>query len=107
MGTCGQVDRALDLRSEGLGSDSHCLQCGEVSGKLFIPYWLCPPRGNGYLVERKIGKLLMALNSPQIRQDRTREFQYQGCKLQSLLNSWGFQPINIYIYILHLHLPKY
>ena len=27
------------------------------------------------------------------------EFQYQGCKLWSLLNSWGYQTRNIHIYI--------
>ena len=52
-----KVDRALDLRSEDLGFDSHCWSCVEVSGKLLIPYCLCPSRSNGYLVDQKIGKL--------------------------------------------------
>ena len=34
MGACGQVDRTLDSRSEGLGFDSQCWSCVEVSGKL-------------------------------------------------------------------------
>ena len=44
-------------RSEGLEFDSHCWSCVDVLGKLLIPYCLSPPRSNGYLVERKIGKL--------------------------------------------------
>ena len=32
MGACGQVDRVLDLRSEGLGFDSNCWSCVQVSG---------------------------------------------------------------------------
>ena len=53
VGACGQVDRALDLRSEGLAFDSHCWSCVEVSGKLLVPYCLCPPSSNGYQVELK------------------------------------------------------
>ena len=37
------------LRSEGLGFDSHCWSCVEVSGKLRIPCCFCPPSSNGYL----------------------------------------------------------
>ena len=42
------------------------------------------------------------LNSP--REDKTlsqykRKFQYQGCKLWSLLNSMGYQTVNIHFYI--------
>ena len=37
MGACGPVNRALDSRSEGLGFNSQCLPCVEVSGKLCIP----------------------------------------------------------------------
>ena len=37
--------------------------------------------------------------SPEEMRPYKREFQYQGCKLQSLLNSLGFQAINLYIYI--------
>ena len=64
---------------KGLGFDSQCWPCVEVSGKLLIPYCLCPPSSNGYLVERKIGKLWLtlaaenALNSPQRRWDCIRE----------------------------------
>ena len=67
MGACGQVDRVLDLRSEGLGFDSHCWSCVEVSGKLLIPYCLCPPSSNGYLVERKTGKLCMVLAAENVQ----------------------------------------
>ena len=49
---CGQVDRALDSRSEDLGFDSQCWPCVEVSGKLCIPHCLSSPSRNGYLVHR-------------------------------------------------------
>ena len=55
----GQVDRALDSRSEGLGFDSQCWPCVEVSGKLRIPHCLGPPSRNGYLVHRsKVGSIV-------------------------------------------------
>ena len=53
MAACGQVDKALYLRSEGLGYDSHCWSCAEGSGKLLILYCLCLHSSNGYLVETK------------------------------------------------------
>ena len=37
--------------------------------------------------------------SPEEMRPYKREFQYQGCKLWSLLNSMGYQTINIHIYI--------
>ena len=43
MGAHGQVDRAFDSRSEGLGSDSQCWPYVEVSGKLCSPHCLGPP----------------------------------------------------------------
>ena len=43
-----------------------------------------------------------ALDFPQKRWDHIREFQYQGCKLWSLLNAMGCQTINIHICILYL-----
>ena len=59
MGACGLVDRALDSRSEGLGFDSQCWPCVEVSGTLCIPHCLCPPSRNGYLVHRsKVGSIV-------------------------------------------------
>ena len=59
MGVCGQVDRALDSRSEGLGFDSQCWPCVEVSGKLRILHCLGPPNRNGYLVLRyKVGSIV-------------------------------------------------
>ena len=103
MGACGLVDRALDSRSEGLGFDSHCWSCVEVSGKLFIPYCLWSPSSDGYLVERKIVNGIScrecAAFSPEEMRPYKREFQYQGCKLKSPLNSREYQTINIYIYI--------
>ena len=60
-GACGPVDRALDLRSEGLGFDSQCWTCVEVSGKLRITHCLGPPSHNGYLVmvhRYKVGSIV-------------------------------------------------
>ena len=37
--------------------------------------------------------------SPEEMRPYTREFQYQGCKFWSLLNSMGYQTTNIHIYI--------
>ena len=55
----GQVDRALDSRSEGLGFDPQFWPCVEVSGKLRIPQCLGPPSRNGYLVHRsKVGSIV-------------------------------------------------
>ena len=55
MGACGQVDRVLDSRSEGLGFDSQCWPYVEVSGKLRIPHCLGPPSRNGY--RSKVGSI--------------------------------------------------
>ena len=51
IGICGQVDMPLDSISQCLGFDSYCWSCVEVLGKLLIPYCLCPPSSDGYLVE--------------------------------------------------------
>ena len=54
---CGQVDRVLDSRS-GLGFDSHCWSCVEVSGKHRNAHCLGPPSRTGYLVHRpKVGSI--------------------------------------------------
>ena len=55
VGACGLVDRALSSISTGLGFDAQYWSCEEVSGKLLIPYYLCLPSTDGYLVEQ--GKL--------------------------------------------------
>ena len=58
-GACGQVDRALDSKSEGLRFDSQCWPCVEVSGKLRIPHCLSPSSRNRHLVHRsKIGSIV-------------------------------------------------
>ena len=60
LGACGQVDRALDSRSEGLGFDSQCWPCVEVSGKIHIPHCLGPPARNAHLVHRSKIRLTFA-----------------------------------------------
>ena len=58
-GACDPVDRALHSRSEGLGFDSQCWLCVEVSGKLHIPHCLGQPSRNWYLVHRsKVGSIV-------------------------------------------------
>ena len=37
--------------------------------------------------------------SPEELRPYGREFEYQWCKLRSLLNSWGYQTINLHIFI--------
>ena len=50
---CGSlVDRALDSSSKGLRFDCHCWSCVAVLGKLLIPYCLCLPSCDGYLVDK-------------------------------------------------------
>ena len=59
MGACGPVDRALDSRSDGLGFNSWCWPCVEVSGKLRLPHCFGPPSCNGYLVHIfKVGSIV-------------------------------------------------
>ena len=65
MGACGQVDRALDSRSEGLVFDFQCWPCVEVSGKLRIPHCLGPPSHDGYLVHRsRVGSIVAGCCAP-------------------------------------------
>ena len=65
---CGKVDRMLDSRSEGLGSDSQCWPCVEVLGKLRIPHCLGPTSHNGYLVHRsKVGSIVAGCCAPTAR----------------------------------------
>ena len=106
MGSCGQVDRALDSRTEGLGFDSHCWSCVEVLGTLLIPYCLNPPN-NEYLVEQKNWKIVNGIScrkcaefSSEEMKPYKREFQYQGCKLQKSAELTGISDYKN----LHLHL---
>ena len=54
------------------------------------------------------GKCANAEFSPKEMRQYKREFQYQGYKLWSLLNSLGYQTINIRIdlYLFTFHLPR-
>ena len=68
MGACGQVDRALSSRSEGLGFDSQCWPCVEVLGKFRIPHCLSSPSHNGYLVHKfKVGSIVAGCCAPTAR----------------------------------------
>ena len=50
------VTKLLEIyvQKSGLGFDSHCWSCVEMSGKLVIPCCCCPPSSNRYLVEQKM-----------------------------------------------------
>ena len=64
----GQVDKVLNSRSQGLGFNSKCCICVEVSGKLRIPHCLVPPIHNGYLMHRsKVGSILAVCCAPTTR----------------------------------------
>ena len=52
VAACDQMNRALDLRSEGLRFDSQHWPSVEVLGKLHISHCLIAPMCNGYLVPR-------------------------------------------------------
>ena len=79
--------------------ESHCQPYVEVLG------WV--PGGTNNIKLWMSTAAENALNSPQRRWDCTREsFNTKGCKFCSLLNSMGYQTINIHIYIFHLRIPK-
>ena len=83
-----------------------------VGRKPLVPYRLCPPSSDGYLVEWKLEKLWMALaaenalNSPQRTWDRIRESSNtRGVNCKVCWTHGWFQTINLYIYsTLYLHL---
>ena len=67
-------------RSEGLGFDSQCCLCVEVSGKLCIPHSLSPPGCNGYLVYRsKVGSILGLSDQCPWASIRKRKFSEEQC----------------------------
>ena len=77
----------------GVGQGTH------IMPPLSTQQWWVP------VVTKTLGELWMALTAENAlhshprKWDRIKEFQYQGCKLWSLLNSRGYQTINIHIYI--------
>ena len=75
--TCGPVDRALDSRSEGLGIDSQCWPCVEVSGKLCIPHCLGPPSRNGYLVHKsKVGSTVAGCIGTHLARGKVKSVEH-------------------------------
>ena len=81
---------------------------------------LCPPCSDGCLVEQKM-RIVNGISCRKCTEFfpgemilYKREFQYQGCKLWSLLNLMGYQTINIHIYnclgwsrIMHVNIQLY
>ena len=85
--------------------ESCCRPCVLISGKPLISCRLCPPAVTGTW-SNKIGKNVNEISCrkcaeffPEDMRPYMREFQYQGFKLWSLLNSQGYQTINMHIYI--------
>ena len=71
------MDRALDSRSEGLGFDSQCWPCVEVSGKLCIPHCLGPPSRNGYLVHRsKVGSIVSGCTGAHLARGKIKSVEH-------------------------------
>ena len=87
MGVCGQVDGALDSRSEGLGFDSQCWSCVEVLGKL----------RNGYVVHSsKVGLIVAAAVHP---------LPWEVIKSEERVVTW-ISRLNRYLYCFQAHAPK-
>ena len=77
MGACGPVDRALDSRSEGLGFDSQCWPCVEVSGKLRFAHCLGPNSRNGYLVHRsKVGSIIAGCVGAHLARGKVKSVEF-------------------------------
>ena len=87
------IMKNLHVLHEVLGKTSHAIP------SLSTQQWWVPGG-------TKIGNIVNGFScrkcaefSPEEMRPYERELQYQGCRLESLLNSWGFQTINLYIYI--------
>ena len=94
MGACGQVDRALNSRLEGLGFDSQCWPCVEMSGKLRIPHCLGPTSRNGYLVYRsKAGSIVAGCCAPTARGGTLKR------SLKNMCSHMDIRTLNRYLYI--------
>ena len=77
MEACGPVDRALDSRSEGLGFNSQCWKCVEVSGKLCIPHCLSQSSRNWYLVHRsKVGSIAADCIGAHLARGKVRSVEH-------------------------------
>ena len=76
-GARGEVDRALDSRSEDLGFESQCWPCVEVSDKLRIPHCLGPPSHNGYLVHRsKVGSTVAGCIGAHLARGKVKSVEH-------------------------------
>ena len=94
VGAYGQVDRVLDLRSEGLGFNSQCWPCVEVPGKLHIPHYIGPPSRNGYLVHKsKAGSIVAGCIGADCARGKVKSVE--------LALSWSLD--DLYLYLLTLH----
>ena len=94
--TWSLVHGVLDSRSKALGFDSHSCTCVEVLSKLLIPYCLCLPSSDGYLVERESYIVMIGCSCSRMRKcwipfrrDETVKecFPIIGMSLYSQLNA--------------------
>ena len=68
MGACGQVDKALDSRSKGLGFDSHCKSRAEVSGRTSHSILPLPTQSRlVYLVEQESSMVMTGYSCSRMR----------------------------------------
>ena len=81
----GQVDIALDTRSEGMVFDSQCWPCVDVSGKHGIPHCIGPPSHDGHLVQRsKVGSIVAGCIGAHLARGKVMSLEHAlSCCLDS------------------------
>ena len=68
---------ALVSKSKGLGFDSQCWSCVEVSDKLRIPHFLGPPSCNGYMVHRsKVGSIVAGCIGANLTRGKVKSVEH-------------------------------
>ena len=67
----------VDSKSKGLEYDSHCWSCVKVLGKLLIPFCLCLPSSDGYLMEQESLAIAAAkCANDEFSQEEMRQYKY-------------------------------
>ena len=77
MVVCGQVNKVLDLASEGLGFDSQYWPHVEVLGKLHISHYLSPLSRNGYLVYKSnVGSIVAGCIASHLTRGKVQSVEH-------------------------------